>query len=260
MNNNSKIIAPLIIFSEDNFDKLELSNEICIRKITNEEIKDFFKCDVTFKDQRANSLKNRGSLGKIWDDLPIQLPLNHLIYFIPYYVIEAVDRSNIEFLILTLHLLKNESFLCPKGRQKITNGWSDSIYYPLNFVQRYNYKIKTKDREEIKTLYSLILQFDNKKNDIIKGRLKICFDYSQNKKIRFIECVSVIESILCGNDSGELRFRFSLFATFMLKKLSIDVSHKDISIFYDIRSKLVHTGEAKKYNNELLDTLLTYPL
>jgi hypothetical protein len=111
-------------------------------------------------------------------------------------------------------------------------------------------KISVKDLAEIENLFLKLKEIKNKKVLLNIERLK--YD-ANNFHHSFINLVGILESLLTNNDTGELKFRFSLYVNHLLK----NSMNSDISIdfptakkLYDIRSSLVHKGESKKYSIE----------
>lgn len=259
------IFAPIIIFTENDNEEIIISSNLKIRKITENELETFFCKEITFENQRPCSIKNinKSSIG-FWNEIPksdIDLfGLNDFAY--PYYIIESNDSESISNLIFTLRLINtNKTVVCPKGTSSNAESQTNYFFRPFNINQETFFstsnilKLKNNEINNVIKNYTVISKSED---DVLKKRLNICLDTEQDKHIRFIEAVSIMESILCGNDSGELSFRFSLYGSFILKKHCISISSKDIKDFYDIRSRLVHTGNKKGYTDEKLCLALEY--
>jgi len=260
----SNIFAPIIMFTENDNEEIIINDNLKIRKITKKELKTLFGKEIIFKNQSPNSIKNikKSSIG-FWDEIPKSdidlIGLSNVTY--PYYIIEANDLESIKNLVFTLRLINNKTVVCPKGISSDDKSQSNYFFKPFNINQKTFFStsniLKLQEYEIINVIknYNIITK---SKNDILKKRLNICLDTEQDKHIRFIEAVSIMESILCGNDSSELNFRFSLYGSFILKKHCINISSKDMKEFYTIRSKLVHTGNKKGYTDDKLYLALEY--
>lgn len=257
----SKILAPIVIFTEDDNDEIKITDTLLLRKITPAELISFFGVEVTFKEQLANSIKNKESV-KFWDDIPQGdlkiIGIDNLIY--PYYILEANTNEEIKNFIFAVRLMSEKTVICPKG----IKGNAIYLFRPFNFCQKTVLSPKNniytipRDLTHLIEAYKLIHNTQRQKKEILNARLNLCIDYEQNDFIRFIESVSIIESILCGNDNGELSFRFSLFSSYILKKNEISISSNEMKRFYNIRSKLVHTGKDKDYTVDKLKEILSY--
>lgn len=258
----SKILAPIVIFTEDDNDEIKITDTLLLRKITPAELVSFFGVEVTFKEQLVNSIKNKESV-KFWDDIPQGdlkiIGIDNLIY--PYYILEANTNEEIKDFIFAVRLMSEKTVICPKGIIENTT----YLFRPFNFCQEIVcspknmiYTIPTDFKYLIETYKLIHNNTQRQKKEILNARLNLCIDYEQNDFIRFIESVSIIESILCGNDTGELSFRFSLFSSYILKKNQISISSNEMKKFYNIRSKLVHTGKDKDYTVEKLKKILFY--
>ena len=276
-----EILAPIIIFTENYRDKIEIVDDLTLRKITANELIYYFGADLEFDDKgQVSRLKSIGTIEGVphfWDNIPSASIMDDEIPFYPAYTLVSSSSDKIRDLILALHLLKEGNFFCPKGKKMvaatITNtGVSfltpEYYYYPLNKLPPQNYKIMDSEHDElIKIYHEIVNSPNNSKHETIKARLKIVFDRSQKMSIRFIEAVSIIESIITGNEQGELTFRFSLYSSYLLSnKLGVDVSRNYMNKIYGFRSGLTHTGEWKKNDlrklgkseKEIFEDLLRY--
>lgn len=260
----SKIFAPIIMFTENDNEEIIINENLKIRKTTKEELKTLFGKEVIFENQKPKSINNTGKcyVG-FWDEIPksdVAL-IEFDVFAYPYYIIEANTIKAIENLIFTLRLINNKTVVCPKAMS--SNGKSETNYFlrPFNINQKTFFstsdilKLQENEIDNISKNYTII---SKSQNDILKKRLNICLDTEQDKHIKFIEAVSIMESILCGNDSGELGFKFSLFGSFVLKKNNINISSQDLKDFYVARSHLVHSGKKDRYTDEKLDLALKY--
>ena len=264
-----KVIAPIIVFTKNDDEQIEITPSLVIRKITNDEIKMLFDCNVTFEEQlvKTRDGSSSGVSFGFWSDIPKEIisitGLEDIIF--PYYMIEANSRDEIEDLIFALRMIDNRTVIAPKSIQFLEKGMTCSYFRPYNMnnqklfnLKSYILTLDSKNIEELIRIFNLVHNTQNKNSKLLRTRLNICIDCDQNNFLCFIESVSIIESIICGNDNGELSFRFSLFSSFLLKKHGFDISSNEMKKFYNIRSTLVHTGENKGYSEDKLIDILNY--
>ncbi|WP_072305078.1 HEPN domain-containing protein [Cellulophaga fucicola] len=112
-------------------------------------------------------------------------------------------------------------------------------------------QISVKDLPEIEKLFLKLKKIENKKILLNIERLKYDAD---NLHHSFINLVGILESLLTNNDTGELKFRFSLYVNHILRNSinsDIKIDFPTAKKLYDVRSSLVHKGESKKYSIEL---------
>jgi hypothetical protein len=121
-------------------------------------------------------------------------------------------------------------------------------YLPFNNSINFDYFLKL---EEIELLKNIVKNVP-KLNEVIRKRFLIAADHDLNNKVKVVELVSIMESLLCGNEKNELRFRFALFSSFIINKFRKTTSFQEMKYFYDLRSELVHTGNSKKFTNQSL--------
>jgi len=256
----SRIIAPIILFAEDDPDKIVIDKTLLIRKIRPVELVQLFGTEVDFEDQKAICSK-RINHTFFWADIPKELPMLPSPVVYPYYLIEAGDPKNIEDLILTLRLLYEKTVICPKAAD---SGFKRFFFFrPFNFTQKTFFStvdIVTIPRKDIKKIRKNFNNVKNNgsKNTVVRARVNTCLDLTQKHEIRFVEAISIIESILCSSERDELRFRFSLLGYYLLTKLGFKVTRKSLLNFYDIRSSLVHSGRKGKHAKERLGDALQY--
>lgn len=111
-------------------------------------------------------------------------------------------------------------------------------------------KVNVKELSEIEKLYLELKKVTDKKINLNLERYK---NGPKTYHHSFIDLVGILESLLTGNDSGELKFRFSLYVNHILKnkiKSDIEINFKSAKELYDIRSSLAHSGESKKFSPE----------
>src|SRR5690606_29790918 len=111
-------------------------------------------------------------------------------------------------------------------------------------------KIETKELEKIEELYLALKKIKQKKVILNLERFKQSPEHYYHS---FINLVGILESLLTGNNNGELKYRFALNTNFLLKKAiksEVKVDFNTLKKLYDIRSALVHTGESKKFTKD----------
>jgi len=111
-------------------------------------------------------------------------------------------------------------------------------------------KIEVNEISEIENLYQALKKLKDKKLDLNLDRFK---ENPKHYYHAFINLVGILESLLTGNNNGELKYRFALNTTYLLKKViksEIEIDFNEIKKIYDIRSSLVHTGESKKFSKD----------
>ncbi|NAY91403.1 hypothetical protein GTQ34_05675 [Muricauda sp. JGD-17] len=112
-------------------------------------------------------------------------------------------------------------------------------------------KINVSELKEIENLFLEIRSISNKK---IKLNLERFINAPNTYHHSYINLVGILESLLTGNDNGELKFRFALYMNHTLKnaiKSEIEIDFITAKKLYDIRSSLVHSGVSKKFSKEL---------
>jgi len=111
-------------------------------------------------------------------------------------------------------------------------------------------EININELEEIDQLFKALKKLEDKKVKLNLERFK---ESPKHYHHSFINLVGILESLLTGNNSGELKYRFSLNTNYVLKKAinsSSEIDFNTIKQLYDIRSSLVHTGESKKFTKD----------
>lgn len=258
----SSILAPIIVFTESNIDNIIINERLWIRRIKSDEFIELFGVQIDFRDQRVKRY-TRVNDANFWAEIPkgnAQLiSLGPHVY--PYYLIEADTREDLEDLLFSLRLLYEKTVVCPKGIDN--QGRTIFFFRPFNMTQKTFFTasdiatIPTNDLNRIVKCFDLVGKY--RENDqVVRARLNICLNLEQSEPIRFIEAIGIMESILCGNSRDELRFRFSLFSYYILKRLNFNVSRRSLQELYDIRSGLVHSGKHSAYSKEKLEHALKY--
>jgi hypothetical protein len=251
----TNIICPIWIDFDFYFDELLINPDIKLRRITDDEYQNIFNCEVTFDENLdIKGITHTGDkVFSAYNSLPvpkssfIEYLMIHPNDFPPKYLIDSKDKAQIETLIFTLNLFIKNLF-CPAG---FAYNYSMTHYFNAYNYEAKKHVISEKSLMEIRVINDNILVKQSDKNEIIKNRF-LFIKTNDNQKVNFVELVGLLESILLGNDSNELNYRFSLYLCFLFK----NTEFKTYSEYYDIRSKLTHTGTSKKYNNEKYENLL----
>ena len=197
-----------------------------------------------------------------YKDINKELQYNTDFSLLPIFMVEISDyisRSDLlEDLLLAINILKETKFSCPKWilyRRIKSCMYSEGPTGHSLTENVYKYWLYKNDEDSLSLLTKLIKSNSNK---LIRNRLfSVCFNYSIKDELRFIEIISAIESMICG-EKGEIAFKFELFIVFILKESNTTISFK-IGELYKIRSKLVHKGYDKKFqtnNKKCLDNAL----
>ena len=243
-----------------------LEGTVQIRKITDSELETYYGVRVEFCNQRpvgATTLLNSGTLYHEYIEplLPVGSVFREAVFPYPQYVLESQDSQSIEDTILALRLLKTGHLFCP-----IIIDIKDSHHqiHFINIATSYNRVDFILEENEVKAIDHTLMVLkkshisrNDEKLDIILSRFNLFIDCSLPKSLRYVEAVSILESIICSNDQNELSFRFSLGLLFICRKLGLSYSLKYFKDMYTDRSKLIHTGKIPKNIDEKLDELST---
>lgn len=136
---------------------------------------------------------------------------------------------------------------------KSRNYESVHFHYP-RFVKIARAGIMKITVEELIEVEKLYLELKNVSSKKIKLNLERFKNGPETYHHSFINLVGILESLLTGNDNGELKFRFALYMNHMLKnkiKSDIEINFEIAKKLYDVRSSLAHSGESKKFSPEL---------
>lgn len=247
------IIAPITISVDK--DSYLFSDDLTIRKITDDEYKKYFCIkSITFESHRPKSYTpyNLEKCYSYWYDLPNLNYIGKEIIFatIPEYCVESNNEEKIQFFINSIRLNTTINIFCPLGFSENRVRYFGGAFSFQNLCH-----LKETDFLSIKIVYSRLLQkyHGDEKLKILLERFSTITNTDISDKIRFIEAVGIIESIVCMNENNELRFRVSLYTSFIIENISFD----EVKYLYDIRSQLVHTGKSRNFNdNELKKVIL----
>lgn len=262
------ILCPISIRIEKFQGTFLFSKETQIREISKDELNNLFNVeDISFdeEDYITDFSCYRGRKD-IWELVPKSLEA--MIFeedlIPPKYVIESCDDEEIRKLILAIHIISRGNFLCPIGINLSEDRTGKSTLY---FYEPFNYRLDISclldgnDLTNIKNLFMKLLKKCTISDDPVLQRFLRCCDIDQHLTVRIIDTVGLIESIICNDLTTEISFRFSLYSSFLLNKLGVQVSFSQMKKFYDLRSSLAHSGKVgrkQQIDSEKLDEILNY--
>lgn len=232
-----------------------LVNRAVIRKITEEELKKLFGVKVVFENQRPKNIhpyedRSLSLYHRLFSPDNITFHVTEFIDF-PYFAVEVDSRELASDLLFLLRLLKTEHLLAPFGFQD--NLISYAVFYPIFTTDEFdNFRFKL-DSTDISYLINLVASFEAKKADpkieIIKERYLHTLHPRINNKLKYLEWVNIIESIILNrkmnqNDNVSSRFKTQF-------NLNIpDVNKTQANEIYSRRSEVTHAGTFNKPVND----------
>lgn len=249
---NRKHFAPMKIDIIDY--KHPIKFEDCIiRKMTNNEIVEFLGIRKATIDENGNSgdimIPNDDS--NRYESLPRRM-------FDSLYLIEFGnfdDTDNLRNILYSFKLYKTGDVFAPRTFNKVNSGYS--CIYPEFTNYPIIYRIKKDEISSVIALYRNLIKCKKDKTQLVIERFESAIASYTSWTNTFIELTSIIESIIV-DEPFELRFRFSLYSTFILNHYcNIKVTIKEMKNIYDIRSQLIHTGKSKGFSPDKLNTLST---
>mgnify|MGYP001791269413 CR=1 FL=1 len=167
-----------------------------------------------------------------------------------YYIL--CDRlENVESILDAFRLHKLGYIVATFSKSQIYDACQ--YHYPrfIKIAKAGLLRINVSELEEIEKLFLAIKSISNKK---VKLNLERFINGPNLYYHSYINLVGILESLLIGNDNGELKFRLALYVNHILKntiKSDIEIDFATAKKLYDIRSSLVHTGVSKKFSKEL---------
>lgn len=225
-----------------------------IRKLTYQEQCNLF--DLESFDLRENKeVRN-------WRPKPEEKKRNQLKYIDGYskqdweeligseYYLNCNSVEEVPLILDAFRLFKSGYIVATFSKSR--NYESVHFHYPrfIKVAREGLMKVTVEELSKVENLYLELKKVTNKK---IKLNLERYKNGPETYHHSFIDLVGVLESLLTGNDNGELKFRFSLYVNHILKnkiKSKIEISFKSAKELYDIRSSLAHSGESKKFSPE----------
>jgi len=259
------IIAPVLLYSDNDFDELVIADGLKIRKITEEELLKLFGVKVWFENQLPKNKKTKHGFN-LWRNF-FSGPLSRIIniFSAPYYLIESKNYEILDDLLFCIRIINPWNIFCPIGIEITNNNKVSSCYFYPNSItdlkkhQKDNRILSCNDIERLITFFETIRNNPPGNIKIIKRRLITIVNKSIDKNFRYAEAVGLMESIVSSNDQGELSFKFSLYSSYILSKYGNNTSFKEMYQAYTDRSSILHTGKAKKeITDQRLEKIIEY--
>lgn len=246
-----RYLAALTINIPDYKSEILLDNFI-LRKRSDEELKEFYNVEKIKFD-------GFGGTSQITSKNDNSKPIHYLLHDSSglgseFYLEKIVDDNNWDFNITVSNFLRALR-LSKSGKVDVPIIYSDDLTRSMNVRARimkhkHLMTISVSELPEIIDLYKKIEKINNLKFNLINERFDNAITNLSTNKIGYVELVGIIESILLQNHKDELRFRFSLYLANILNSLNYTLTFKECQEIYDTRSKLVHTGEIKNFNDD----------
>ena len=192
-------------------------------------------------EERRNNLKSLDSYSN---------QERHNLFGSEYYLLNEYF-DDIDLILEAFHLYKQGNIVATFSQN--TTVEVTHFHYPrFRRIPRVGIcEIAVEELFEIEKLFLKLKELRDKK--ILLNIERLRYD-AENLHHSFINLVGILESLLINNDTGELKFRFSLYVNHILKnsiKSEISIDFLTTKKLYDVRSSLVHKGESKKYSVEL---------
>ena len=227
--------------------------DFTIEKLSLQEQLSFFDLESFELDENKNvrGWKPKNSTGRKTPDLLESFSREEIDELIgSEYYIYTKTFQDASILIETLRLYKL-GYIVATHSESLNSKFVQFHYPRFVKVNRAGLlEISVTEIEEIEKLFKALKNLDDKKVKLNLERFK---ESPKHYYHSFINLVGILESLLTGNNNGELKYRFSLNTNYVLKKAINSKSKIDfntIKKLYDIRSFLVHTGESKNFNKE----------
>ena len=259
MSKKHKFLAPINIHLSILIDEVEICG-YKIRRRTKEETLKYYNVKSLFTDSCGGVAKvvyAEKEFDYIHWIFQNELGLNcKFILEIPAQKEDSFIRDEAADLLTSLRLYKN-------GKVEIPIIFSEKLGHfqnvKLKIVKDERlYRLEKDDITEIEQIHKKITGLKNKKYWLLIERFNNAISNESSFKNAFVDLAGILESILLQNNKNELRFRFSLHLSNLLNLLGSSITFKKAQTIYDIRSKLVHTGDAKGFNEALFFELLNY--
>ncbi len=246
------MIIPIKILIPSYKEKISLfDGQVVIRKISAEELKNIYGVEVIFeyqKPKRITSLPNRvnSPYERLYSPEYVAFYVDSFCEF-PYFVIEASSAEITSDLLFILRVLKKEPLLAPFGFE---NNYISSVFYPTITTKKFN-RYYELNKNELSDLFKLTKYLKVKRGDskyqIIKERYLNTLHANISNKLKYLEWVQIIESIiLTKNNKDNLSARFKN----QLHRNIRDVTCSQAEKIYDNRCRLAHSGRIKYPINE----------
>jgi len=238
-------------------------NKLKLRRMTEEEIHQFFKVKVgeRTEDGLIKSFSGEASdLSTFFAD-PLSAPLiNHKLFVCSsQFILEAKETECVDWFQQALKLYKNGK----TGAFWGVNPKAHSIRFlqPIPFYGRGVYSLEESDIPKIKELYDTIRNQKGKRYDLLIEKFLFALSgLGIRSENRFLELATILEMLYSPkSDRTELSFRFSLRACKVLSKYELmdeKTTYEDMRKIYAIRSSISHSGfhsEALGFLDKLID-------
>lgn len=243
-------VAPIKLIIENYTQPINIG-EFLVRKITTEEQGKFFwitdlriEWNSTYYISLGSRFECEGSLSRT----------EYSKYITCEYVIETENIDYIQdfltYLLFAFRIYKQGDVYAPM--------FFHSEYPWFTAIQPYFMncdKVYTVDDNElwnVEQLFNKILEIQSDKRfQLILDRFNIAINKNTSKVGWFIDLISILESLLLPPDNWtELSFKFSLYGSYLLNKLWVNISYKELKELYNDRSKIVHWKLVKDFWNQ----------
>lgn len=249
-----------IHFKSDLRKEIFIDEDMKLRRITEEEISDFFGIKILERHEDGLIRRCRGKDMHEVTNGYLRRAFTEYGHFIrsSQFILEAKDIKCVEYLqqALKLHKDGKTGILYGKNPKTGVQHW----FYPNPLYGEEVYVLKEADVSEIKELYSTIKTIDDRRYDLMVEKFLFALSGEGIKvEHRFLELVSILEILYLRDIDIELGFRLSLRACKVLSKyllLDAEEVYKNMREIYNIRSRISHSGfhkDTKNYLDKLID-------
>lgn len=237
-----------------------IEKDIKLRRITEEEIYNFFKIEIEERTENGliKSWTGKGG-GSFLDDFLSGIFINHRIFVMSSrFILEAKDIKCVEYFQQALKLHKDGKTGILYGINSKTG--ASHFLRPIPLYEKEVYSLKEGDVSKIKELYDTIKRTENRKYDLMIEKFLFALSGEGIKDDhRFLELVSILEMLYLRDINIELKFRLSLRVSKVLSKyllMEVEEVFKNMKEIYDIRSGISHSGfheDTRNYLDKLID-------
>ena len=158
--------------------------------------------------------------------------------------------ANRELLISAFRLFKEGAVGSPVYFSTILRSTGYSSRLRSRNIGRYH--ISKSELNSVISLYKKITKIEDKNLELSLRRFNDATSESGYKPNAFLDFITILESLFLQDMYQELRFRFSLYISYILNnKIGIKITFSEIKKIYDTRSELLHSGKSRNYNQDL---------
>ena len=234
-------------------------NRLKLRRMTDEEIFQFFKIKVTERTENGLIKSMSGEGFNVLADPLSAILIDHRVFVMSsQFILEAKDVECVNWFQQALKLYKDGKTGVFYGVNLRTR--EIHFLHPIPFYGSGVYSLEEKDIPKIKELYEAIKNTKSKRYDLIAEKFLFALSGLHIKNDhRFLELATILEMLYIPRAKTELSFRFSLRACKALSKyqsMDEEKTYEDMRKIYDIRSGISHSGfhrDTAKYLNKLID-------